>query len=187
MKAKTTFYRFAVAFSALACLAVLPNLGTAADSLKTEANRVAEISFDAAQPHSNPFIDVALEVVFTDPDGGRKTIPAFWAGGRQWKVRYASPVVGTHRYRTQCNDTGDAGLYAFEGRVEVRPYRGERTHFIATVSSKSRATIGTSNCEARACRSRSAPSGSIARKAGEDDPARTRFAVPLDGRRWLSS
>ncbi len=47
MKTKTTFYRFAVALAALSSLAVLSNLGTAADSLKTEANTVAEITFDA--------------------------------------------------------------------------------------------------------------------------------------------
>ena len=46
-------------------------------------------------------MEIELDVVFTDPQGTQKTVPAFWAGGDQWKVRYASPILGTHRYRTQ--------------------------------------------------------------------------------------
>ena len=46
------------------------------------------------------------EVVFPDPAGTQKTVPGSWAGGDQWKGRYASPAVGTHRYRTRCRDTG---------------------------------------------------------------------------------
>ena len=90
---------------------------------------VAEITFDAAQPHPKPFLDVTLDVVFTDPAGAQKTVPAFWAGGKQWKVRYSSPIVGTHRYRTQCNETGDTGLHAVEGRLEITPYRGDNPFF----------------------------------------------------------
>ncbi|MHC1764001.1 MAG: DUF4038 domain-containing protein [Verrucomicrobiia bacterium] len=114
-----------LALVALACLLVLPNLGTAADSPKTEANVVAEISFKAAHAHPRPFTDVVLDVVFTDPSDAQKTVPAFWAGGKQWKVRYSSRLVGIHRYRTQCSDTSDAGLHAVEGRVEITPYTGE--------------------------------------------------------------
>jgi len=113
----------------LACLAVLPSAATAADSPKTEANVVAEITFAAAQPHPKPFLDVTLDVVFADPSGTQKTVPAFWAGGIQWKVRYWSPVVGTHRYRTRCNETGDTGLHAVEGCLEVTPYHGENPFF----------------------------------------------------------
>jgi hypothetical protein len=125
MKTKSSFYRFAVVLSGLAFLAVVPHLGNAADSLKTEANTVAEISFEAAQPHAKPFTDVVLDVVFTDPAGSQKSVPAFWAGGKLWKVRYSSPVLGRHRYRTQCNVAGDPGLHAIEGQVEITPYTGE--------------------------------------------------------------
>ena len=78
--------------------------------------------FDAPRPQSfwMKNCHFALDVVFTEPSGAQKTVPAFWAGGKQWKVRYSSPVVGLHRYRTQCNDTGDAGsLDHLEGRHEL--------------------------------------------------------------------
>ncbi|MDA0348581.1 MAG: hypothetical protein O3C43_02100 [Verrucomicrobia bacterium] len=48
-------------------------------------------------------------------------MPAFWAGGEQWKVRYASPILGTLHYHTQCSDTGDKGLHGVEGQVEITP------------------------------------------------------------------
>lgn len=91
----------------------------------TEANLVVELSFKTEKPHAHPFKKVNLDVVFTDREGTQKTVPAFWAGGDQWKVRYASPVVGTHRYRTQCNDAEDAGLHGIEGRIEIKPYSGQ--------------------------------------------------------------
>ena len=96
----------------------------AAGAPKAESNVVVEITFDAAKRHLDPFLKVALDVVFTDPGGAQRTVPAFWAGGNQWKVRYASPLVGAHRYRSQSSEVGDAGLHGVEGRVEITPYTG---------------------------------------------------------------
>ena len=92
---------------------------------ETEANVVVEIPFRAEKAYTNPFQEVTLGVVFTDPGGAEKTVPAFWAGGNEWKVRYASPVMGTHCYRTQCSDANDAGLHGVEGQVEIKPYNGK--------------------------------------------------------------
>ena len=92
---------------------------------ETEANVVVEIPFRGEKAYTNPFQEVTLDVVFTDPGGAEKTVPAFWAGGNEWKVRYASPVMGTHCYRTQCSDANDAGLHGVEGQVEIKPYNGK--------------------------------------------------------------
>ena len=53
---------------------------------QTETNVVAEIAFRSGEVYANPFTDVALAVVFTDPGGTEKAVPAFWAGGTDWKV-----------------------------------------------------------------------------------------------------
>ena len=90
----------------------------------TEANMVVEIPFQAGKVHVNPFSDVILDVVFTDPQGTQKTVPAFWAGGDRWKVRYASSFVGIHRYRTKCSDTQDKGLHGIGGQIEIKSYSG---------------------------------------------------------------
>src|SRR5205085_2823828 len=81
-------------------------------------------TFTAQQKHPDPFNTIELDVTFTAPDGKAVRVPAFWAGGAVWRVRYSSPQVGTHTYRTRCSDPGDRGLHGLEGQVRVRPYRG---------------------------------------------------------------
>jgi hypothetical protein len=91
---------------------------------KTPANIATEIDFSRAKAHADPFNGLTLDVIFTDPAGTVRRVPAFWAGGKVWKVRYASGVVGTHAYRTECSDISDAGLNGVAGKVEVVPYTG---------------------------------------------------------------
>ena len=97
----------------------------AADRKEACMNVAAEITFQAGKSHPNPFADIALDVVFTDASGVANKVPGFWAGGDQWKVRYASPAVGTHRYRTICSDTSDTGLHDVTGAIEIKPYTGD--------------------------------------------------------------
>lgn len=96
-----------------------------ADALRTETHVPVEITFVASRAQAEPFLNVTLDVVFTDPAGARMNVPAFWAGGNQWKVRYASPLAGGHSFRSQCSATDDAGLHGVEGRVEVVRYDGD--------------------------------------------------------------
>ena len=116
-------YTTTLCLALITCMALA--LPAAAAVERTEANVMLEVPFRARKPHADPFKNVMLDVVFTGPKGAQKTVPAFWAGGDQWKVRYASPVVGTHRYRTQCSDGKDAGLHGIEGRIEIKPYTGK--------------------------------------------------------------
>ncbi|HEV2295279.1 MAG TPA: DUF4038 domain-containing protein [Tepidisphaeraceae bacterium] len=90
----------------------------------TEANHVREWSFTAAKAYADPFNEVELDAVFTTPDGKQVRIPAFWAGGQTWKLRYASSVVGKHAFRTICSDRM-SNLHAVEGFVEITAYTGE--------------------------------------------------------------
>lgn len=97
---------------------------TSAQSATTAANVVVEVPFTAARPHPQPFATVQLDVVVTDPTGASRTVPAFWAGGERWALRYASSVLGTHRWRSQCSDAADSGLHGVAGSIEVVPYAG---------------------------------------------------------------
>ncbi len=90
----------------------------------TEANVPVEIDLVARTPHADPFNDLTLDVVFTDPTGTSRRVPAFWAGGPKWKARYASSLAGSHHWRSECSDTSDRGLHEIEGRIEVKTYRG---------------------------------------------------------------
>ena len=101
----------------------------AAEPMRTQANVPVEITFIAQRPHTDPFNDVTLDVQFTAPDKTVKTVPAFWAGGTIWKVRYSSALTGVHRWRSVSSDTQDAGLQGATGVVEVTPYRGSNPLF----------------------------------------------------------
>jgi hypothetical protein len=116
---------FAMVVLALGLLNGGQSVPAATPVQRAEANVPVEISFRAAKPHPEPFREVELDVVFTDPAGAKKTVPGFWAGGNQWKVRYASASLGMHRYRVQCSDAADSGLQGVEGQIEVQPYSGK--------------------------------------------------------------
>lgn len=91
---------------------------------ETKSHVPVEIAFTAATLHQDPFHEVAVHVLFTDPNGSVRRVPAFWAGGDLWKVRYASPLPGTHAFRSECSVEADSGLHGVTGSLEVRPYEG---------------------------------------------------------------
>ena len=94
-----------------------------------ETNVPIEIVFTAQHAHTDPFQDVALDVLFTDPAGQTRRMPAFWDGGATWKVRYASPLPGIHHWRSVCRPADDPGLHNVEGSVDIRRYRGTNPLF----------------------------------------------------------
>ncbi len=92
-------------------------------------NQVVQWSYVSHRPYADPFNDVTLDVLITDPAGAQRTIPAFWAGENQWTVRYASPLAGIHEYRTACSDTENPDLHDQAGRIEIAPYEGANPLF----------------------------------------------------------
>jgi hypothetical protein len=88
-----------------------------------------EITFTAKSAHSDPFHQVTLDVLFTDPAGKARRIPAFWAGGSVWKVRYASPLPGKHRWRTE-SVPADPGLNGITGVVDITLYKGKNPLYL---------------------------------------------------------
>ncbi len=105
-------------------LALAVSFTHSATGAKTPANVMTELTFTAKHSHTDPFNEVTLDVLFTDPHGRALRVPAFWDGGNIWKVRYASPEIGTHHFRTQCSDVGDKGLNGVTGKISIRHYTG---------------------------------------------------------------
>ncbi|MGL1891430.1 MAG: DUF4038 domain-containing protein [Spirochaetaceae bacterium] len=95
---------------------------------ESKTNRVIEITFNAQKTYHNPFIEVLLDVEFIHPNSKKMVVPAFWAGGNEWKVRFSSPMVGTYPYCTICN-ADDNGLADQNGQVEVVPYKGDNPFY----------------------------------------------------------
>lgn len=92
--------------------------------IHTLQNCMAELSLASSKAYADPFNDVELDVVFTDPTGQDLRVPAFWSGENVWRVRYASPLQGRHRYRTECSDATNPDLHGQSGEIEVGPYDG---------------------------------------------------------------
>jgi len=85
-------------------------------------NCVTEWSYSSGKTYRDPFNELALNVIFTAPDGRELKVPAFWAGGNTWRVRYASDQCGRHRFKTVCSDETNSDLHGREGELEVTPY-----------------------------------------------------------------
>jgi hypothetical protein len=112
-----------------ACTFSLLSRDSLAEPQRTAANVPVEIELTAASEQADAFNDLTVDVTFTDPVGTERKVPAFWAGSRRWKVRYASGLIGMHRWRSEASNANDAGLNAVEGAVEVAPYAGDNPLF----------------------------------------------------------
>ncbi len=89
-----------------------------------QTNVPTEFSLTAARTYADPFNEVEVDVLFTGPDGREWKVPAFWAGGGVFRVRFAAPEPGRYTYRSFCSHAEDAGLHGRTGELEVAPYEG---------------------------------------------------------------
>jgi hypothetical protein len=90
-----------------------------------EANRVVEIELPSSKAYENPFTEIELDAIVTQPDGMELRVPMFWAGDREWRLRYASNQLGKHTWRTECTDENNAKLHAVTGEITVVKYDGD--------------------------------------------------------------
>lgn len=83
--------------------------------------RECEIALLAENDYPNSYTDVEVRLDFTHESGFTLRRPAFWDGGRAWKVRFASPgLTGRWTWRSH-SSVQDAGLDGQEGRFVVEP------------------------------------------------------------------
>src|SRR6476646_5000574 len=68
--------------------------GATPSGVAAVTNRPTEFTFTSGKSYGDSFNDVELDVVFTAPDQSQQRVPAFWAGGNTWRVRYASNQAG---------------------------------------------------------------------------------------------
>ena len=83
-----------------------------------------EHSFTSSKDYDNPLSGVRVTVEFRGPGGERGEAPAFWDGGRVWKVRFSPERAGEWSFTTRSSDESNAGLHSQGGRFRVSGYRG---------------------------------------------------------------
>ncbi|HUZ45675.1 MAG TPA: DUF4038 domain-containing protein [Terriglobia bacterium] len=103
-----------------------PDTAGAARELYGVERCAAEWAYVSSKPYADPFNQVELDVVFRGPEGNEQRVPAFWAGGQEWRIRYAPPRSGRYTYRTVSSDPGNPDLHGQTGTLEVSPYEGDR-------------------------------------------------------------
>ena len=75
-------------------------------------HHIAEWSLVSEVERDDPFNQVTVDLLVTDPGGREQVIPAFWAGGTEWRVRYAPARAGRHLMSSRCSDADDGGSTA---------------------------------------------------------------------------
>lgn len=88
----------------------------------TTAHVPFEWSFRAEEPVDNP-MSIEMDVRVRCPSGAEVSVPAYWAGGSEWRVRIAVPVAGRYAWRTVCNPA-TGGLDGVTGEISAEPYEG---------------------------------------------------------------
>jgi len=113
-----------------------------------------EIALTATQDYANPYTDVHVEAEFIYESGLTLRRPAFWDGGRTWKIRFASPGVSgdwTWNSSSSPNDEGldqQSGTFTCQppGETENRFYRDTATWYMLTAGPRSWPRIQPGGC-----------------------------------------
>ena len=92
--------------------------------MSVEQWRMIEITLTSRQDYTNPFLEVEVNAIFTGPQGEVITRPAFWDGGKIWKIRFAPTRTGLWKYTTS-STPADKGLYGKTGTIQAIPYLGK--------------------------------------------------------------
>ena len=98
------------------CLAVSVFPAGARTEPRAEQWSPVDIALHAQRDYANPYTDVSVSADFTGPAGETLRRPAFWDGGRVWRVRFAPPTqAGRWTWRSVCSDSSDTGLNGRQG------------------------------------------------------------------------
>jgi hypothetical protein len=128
---------------------MIPMLTTAALAPDMESASASAVPAGAAVPRFgvfetalmqadvpvNPYTTIEATATITRPDGGTRTIPLFWDGGRTWKLRLAPDAIGEWRWSVRANDPGldgKSGTFSCvpsDNRGSIQPMTGHPRHF----------------------------------------------------------
>jgi hypothetical protein len=95
-----------------------------AANFRVQQWQAVEIVLTSSVPYGDPFQDVDVTATFTRAGSKAITRPAFWDGGRTWKVRFASPHTGLWTMTTSATDVRNSGLHHVTRTVQCDPYSG---------------------------------------------------------------
>ncbi|MGE5220801.1 MAG: DUF4038 domain-containing protein [Omnitrophica WOR_2 bacterium] len=83
-----------------------------------------EWGYTSGKGYADPFNDLELDVLLTHESGPTYRVPTYWAGGQEWRVRFAPPLPGSYQVITECTDK-DSDLHGKTTNLLVSPYTGK--------------------------------------------------------------
>ena len=75
---------------------------------------IFEVSFENSKIYDNPFTEVSLDVVYTNPKGKNISFWGFYDGNSTWRIRYMPDMIGTWKFSAIFSDGTPAGNGKFE-------------------------------------------------------------------------
>ncbi|MBR2861409.1 MAG: DUF4038 domain-containing protein [Clostridia bacterium] len=94
--------------------------------LSTTLYKRLEIVLHSDKEYENPFLDVDIDAVFTHEDGTVITLPGFWNGDNEWKVRFSAEKAGKWTYKITCTDKDNTSL-TDAGEINAAPCLNPKT------------------------------------------------------------
>jgi hypothetical protein len=88
-----------------------------------------EWSYVSGKQYSDPFNQIELDAVVATPSGQEERVPAFWAGGSTWRVRYSPPAPGAYRIRSVSSDAANRDLHGQMFTLNAEAYSGQNSHY----------------------------------------------------------
>jgi hypothetical protein len=112
--------------TASVAITLSPSLAPSAIASVTAAEQwaVFETSFTSDRKYENPFLDVQVDVIFQSGDQ-QWLVPAFWAGGDKWTVRFAPPMQGDFTFQAKCSDPANKTMNGAAQPLHVMAYSGD--------------------------------------------------------------
>ncbi|RPJ50589.1 MAG: DUF4038 domain-containing protein, partial [Chloroflexi bacterium] len=90
-------------------------------TLSTTQFTLTEWAYRPEQSYPDPFNQIELDVDISGPNGQTWRVPAFWAGGQEWRARFTPPMPGEYSLRSVCSVESDGGLHGVTGRLVAAP------------------------------------------------------------------
>jgi Protein of unknown function (DUF4038)/Domain of unknown function (DUF5060) len=87
----------------------------------TQVWQEVELVLEAKLDHESPYTEVEVWAEFSHETGTVLRRPAFWDGGRTWRVRFASPLPSGRWTWRSAASVSDAGLAGRTGMIEIEP------------------------------------------------------------------
>ena len=95
-------------------------MGATINGLKRQ---ITEWHYISSKARKDPFNEIQLDVIITDEEGNVYTIPAFWGGEQEWRVRFSAPKPGVYKAVTRCSDTNDHRLHHVKTTLHIADHK----------------------------------------------------------------